>query len=338
MRLNVYAGLASFYIVRDQLDTGKADNPLGLPAEAYELAYVIQDHIFYSNGEMHYPAYPDDPFYQDFIESELPSDQFPNGGPTALAEFFGDIMLVNGVIWPKVDVEPREYRLRLLNGCDSRYLVIDFRLVESGAASVESGVALEYTIIGSDSGLGNPSVRRSPFVLEPGARYDIVLDMSQAMGKRIIMHNLGGDAPFGGAYGDSLTEEDVYEDRRTDRIMAFDVVEGYPVDMKLDLSLIPAFNGIPADNAIPRQVALFEGLDEFGRLQPVLGTKAMDSSDPNGLYPAYTWSGPTTEKPRLGTIEEWYILNFSAGRCRDSVTSRSKNRYISESLNENAFF
>jgi hypothetical protein len=144
-----------------------------------------------------------------------------------------------------------------------------------------------------------------------------VIDMSQAMGQRIVMHNLGGDAPFGGAFGYKLTEEDVFEDRRTDRIMAFDVVEGYPVDKRLDLSLIPAFNGIPADGAIPRQVALFEGVDEFGRLQPVLGTKASDSSDPNGLYPAYTWSGPTTEKPRLGTIEEWYILNFSTGRFGD---------------------
>lgn len=57
---------------------------------------------------------------------ELPKRKFPNGGPTIFAEFFGDIMLVNGKIWPKVNVDPREYRLRLLNGCDSRTLVIDF--------------------------------------------------------------------------------------------------------------------------------------------------------------------------------------------------------------------
>lgn len=41
-RLNVYAGLIGFYILRDSLDTGLEDNPLGLPAGPYELAYAIQ--------------------------------------------------------------------------------------------------------------------------------------------------------------------------------------------------------------------------------------------------------------------------------------------------------
>ena len=65
-------------------------------------------------GELFYPAYPGDPFYDDFITDEgviLPPDLFPGGGPTALAEFFGDHMVVNGLIWPREEVEPRNYRL-----------------------------------------------------------------------------------------------------------------------------------------------------------------------------------------------------------------------------------
>ena len=100
----------------------------------------------------------------------LPEDIFPGGGPTALAEFFGDFILVNGKIWPKANVEPREYRLRLLNGCDSRYLVVQFVMVPNAETTIDNAVALDYTIIGSDGGLGTPVKMSGPFVFEPGAR------------------------------------------------------------------------------------------------------------------------------------------------------------------------
>ena len=103
------------------MDTGKPDNPLKLPAFPYELAYAIQDRMFRNTGELFYPAFPGDPFYDDFITERRRCRPtiFPGGGPTALAEFFGDHMVVNGMIWPKADVEPRNYRMRLLNGTDS---------------------------------------------------------------------------------------------------------------------------------------------------------------------------------------------------------------------------
>ena len=100
----------------------------------------------------------------------LPEDQFPGGGPTALAEFFGDFMLVNGKIWPKADVEPCEYRLRLLNGCDSRYLVVQFVIVAADDTTLDNAVKIDYTIIGSDGGLGDPVKMIRPFVFEPGGR------------------------------------------------------------------------------------------------------------------------------------------------------------------------
>ncbi len=135
-RLNVYAGMAGFYIIRDDFDTGRPGNPLSLPAFPYEAAFAIQDRMFKDNGEFFYPAFPGDPFYADFITGEgavLPPGLFPDGGPTGLAEFFGDHMVVNGTIWPKMDVEPRNYRLRLLNGCDSRFLAVQFFEVPADA-------------------------------------------------------------------------------------------------------------------------------------------------------------------------------------------------------------
>ncbi|MGI9382489.1 MAG: multicopper oxidase domain-containing protein [Methyloligellaceae bacterium] len=314
-RLNVYAGLAGFYFVRDEYDTGLPDNPLGLPAFPYELAYAIQDRMFTRRGRLFYPSFPGDPFYDDFITGEgavLPPDLFPGGGPTALAEFFGDHMLVNGKIWPKENVEPRNYRMRLLNGSDSRFMVIRFRAVPLGATDLSlAGGPLSFHVIGSDQGLAASASETDTLVFEPGGRYDIVVDFSEPAlrGMRVIMENIGGDAPFGGDFGDALAPEDLFPDRQTDRIMAFDVVRPLDTDAAdaFDLSNIEFGPRVGEPTAPTRRVALFEGKDEFGRLQPLLGTVANDLSSAT----AFTWFQATTENPTLNSTEEWEIYNFT---------------------------
>lgn len=310
-RLNVYAGLAGFYFVRDGFDTGMPGNPLNLPAFPYELAYAIQDRMFTAKGALFYPAYPGEPFYDDFITGEgavLPPDLFPDGGPTGLAEFFGDHMVVNGKIWPKANVEPRNYRMRLLNGTDSRFMVVRFRAVAMGATDLSNaGAPLPFHVIGSDQGLASAAQQTDTLVFEPGSRYDIVFDFAQVpFNSRIIMENIGGDAPFGGDYGDALAPDDFFPDRQTDRIMAFDIV--VPLDTNVpDMFAATAISNdisTPA-TTITRKVALFEGKDEFGRLQPLLG--AYDGSE----WKALTWHAPTTETPDLNTTEVWEIYNFT---------------------------
>jgi spore coat protein A len=308
--LNVYAGLAGFYFVRDEFDTGLMGNPLGLPAFPYELAYAIQDRMFTDKGELFYPAFPGDPFYADFIDGEgavLDPDLFPGGGPTALAEFFGDHMVVNGKIWPKENVEPRNYRMRLLNGSDSRFMVIQFVAVNAGDTNfTNAGSPIPFWVIGSDQGLGTPA-QTDTLVFEPGGRYDIVFDFSSLANKRVIMKNLGGDAPFGGAFGNDLDPDDLFPDRQTDRIMAFDVVVPLSdVPDNFSGGNLPGYGGV-ANGATTRRVALFEGKDEFGRLQPLLGTVANDLSSAT----AYTWFQDTTENPDLNSTEEWEIYNFT---------------------------
>ena len=102
-RLNVFAGLAAAYIIRDQFDTGAEPNPIGIPGGAYEIPLVIQDRQFNADGTFLYPT------------SEF-------AGATWIGEYFGDVMLVNGKVWPFLNVEPRLYRLRILNGCNARIL------------------------------------------------------------------------------------------------------------------------------------------------------------------------------------------------------------------------
>jgi spore coat protein A, manganese oxidase len=125
-------------------------------------------------------------------------------------------MLVNGMIWPKTDVEPRHYRMRLLNGCDSRFLVTQFAAVNAGVTDPSVGTPLPFWVIGSDQGLGTPA-RTDTLVIEPGGRNDVVVDFSQVPpGSRVIMKNLRGDAPFGGAFGGDLAEEDLFPHQQTD--------------------------------------------------------------------------------------------------------------------------
>jgi FtsP/CotA-like multicopper oxidase with cupredoxin domain len=335
-RLNVYAGMAGFYIVRDDFDTGLAGNPMDLPAWPYEKAYAIQDRMFLNTGELFYPAFPGDPYYADFIDGEGAT---PPAGPSGLAEFFGDFMVVNGKIWPKEDVEPRNYRMRLLNGTDSRFMALQFFAAPAGSNDFTSATGpLEFAVIGSDQGLAATPTTVSTLVSEPGSRYDVIFDFGAYPGQRIIMKNIGGDEPFGG----DIPGPTIFE--CTDRVMAFDVQ--LPFDsgvsdvspMMDDSTAIFGYNiqPAPAETRV-RDVALFEGKDEFGRLQPLLGT-AEPATDHLGnpinwpVTPAYqqamlpdgtpsaltgqmegsiSWHSPASENPALGSTERWNIWNVT---------------------------
>jgi len=319
-RLNVYAGLAGFYIVRDHIDTGRRNNPLNLPYGKHELAYVIQDRMFKSNGELFYPAMPNDPAYDDFIDRSegvlLPEDKFPNGGPTVLAEFFGDHILVNGKIWPKTNVERRHYRLRLLNGCDSRFIAIRFRVASSPTATTinPTDELLPFWHIGGDQGLASQATEIKQLIIAPAERSDIIVDFSTVpFGSRIIMENIAGDAPFNGTLvtDSGFDPVDLFPNRQTDRIMAFDVTKRH--SRRADVfepTLISRYKGNKNSVDKVRKVALFEGKDEFGRLQPMLGvaepTKDMSGNLVNG---SLTWHQPITENPKLNSTEIWEIYN-----------------------------
>jgi FtsP/CotA-like multicopper oxidase with cupredoxin domain len=306
-RLNVYAGLAGFYLIRDEFDTGLTDNPRHLPAGDYEKAYAIQDRMFKTNGELFYPAYEGEPYYEDFIKGTNWDSRYP----TALAEFFGDFMLVNGKIWPKQVVEPCRYRLRLLNGCDSRFLVVKFMAVKMGSTDLKGKKEeLAYTIIGTDQGLLDKPISSVSSLLEPGARLDIVIDFDSYQGRRIIMVNEGGDEPFGG----DIPGPQVFAD--THLIMAFDVGDQSVTDGNPE----PSWEWDPEvlDPVTIHRVGLFEGLDEFERLMPLLGGETEEN-----IVETLTWSEDTTETCQLNQIEEWEIFNFSGDAVSYSSVSVS---------------
>jgi FtsP/CotA-like multicopper oxidase with cupredoxin domain len=204
-------------------------------------------------------------------------------------------------------------------------VVARFRPVDLHATDLSNaGAPLPFHVIGSDQGLATRSTQTDTLVIEPGGRYDIVIDFAQLnYGSRVILENIGGDAPFGGDFGAALEPGDFFPDRQTDRIMAFDVVvpkssvpdafDASVLEQSADSATLLGRNsrsGRRSSGTRRRRVALFEGTDEFGRLQPLLGTAEpeVDVSG-NSVTGAIAWHSPTTENPGLGTTEIWEIYN-----------------------------
>jgi spore coat protein A, manganese oxidase len=162
-RLNVFAGLAGGYLIRDRFDTGTEPNPVGIPGGAYEVPLVIQDRQINSDGTLNYPT------------STIP-------GVTWIGEYFGDVMLVNGKVWPYLNVEPRMYRFRILNGCNARIL----NLTVAG---------LPFWQIGADGGMWDRPVGTRHLVLAPAERADVVVDFRGFAGTTLLLKNDKPPAP-----------------------------------------------------------------------------------------------------------------------------------------------
>jgi spore coat protein A len=294
-RLNVYAGLAGFYILRDQVDTGLPGNPLELPANDpfapggpvfYEIPIVIQDRLFTVDGQLFFPTEPDE------LESGFPDPPTPS----ALPEFFGNIILVNGQAWPVLEVEPRKYRFRLLNGSDSRF----YNAWITSAASRRPHSRPPFIVIGTDDALLPEPVPVDQLTIGPGERYDVIVDFAEFPGHSLVVRN-NARSPF--------PKGDPVDPRSDGQIMAFRVGHSVTVpDSPLPTTLGPAIVP-PGPVATTRRLLLFEGVDRFGRLQPLLGTvkETGDADDGTQL-----WDDPITETPGLGDVEVWEIFNATA--------------------------
>jgi len=293
-RLNVYAGLAGFYLLRDDREDRLVQRGF-LPSGAYEVPLIIQDRSFYTDGSL---AYPDAPFIDPATGQASSLDPVTGEPvPSVVPEFFGDTILVNGKAWPVMDVEPRQYRLRMLNGSNSRFynMKFDWTKMKGGISRLKQ---LKFRQVGSDGGLLDEAVKLRALNLAPAERADIVVDFSDddLLGKTIILSN-NAATPFPmGAPVDPAT---------TGQIMAFRVVK--PLNTAVPdtrkprrlrrQAIVPL---TPTPGVAERELVLVENMDNLGRLMPLLGTSAA-----GGLQ----WSDPTTETPRLGTTEVWSIIN-----------------------------
>jgi spore coat protein A, manganese oxidase len=291
-RLNVYAGMAGFWIIRDDIE-----DSLNLPGPAprlddepgtsyYEIPLAIQDRTFNEDGSL---FYPDSREYFDGYDGPFIPETTVS--PIWNPEFFGNTMMVNGRTWPYLQVEPRLYRFRMLNGSNSRFLVLKFN------------TELAFNQIGTEGGLlpGAPVVL-DQLLLGPAERADVIVDFSQfEPGDEIILLNLGPDEPFSGLPLEPGTEANP---ETTGQVMQFRVVEltanGNPGEIPRSLPPIDRLESTLPARTVTLNEEMYEPADV--PVEALLGTNSSLSLD---------WGDEITERMTVGDIEIWNIVNLT---------------------------
>ena len=256
-RLNVYAGLAGFYLIRDS-----QERKLNLPKDSYEIPLLIQDRSFNPDGSLFYPRQPQPPV--------------PEIDPCITPGVDGNTILVNGKVWPYLEVEPRKYRFRVLNGSNHRFYRMKF------------DQELPIYQIGTDGGFLSAPVKLDGLLLAPAERADVIVDFSGYKEQHLILRN-DAPAPFpSGAPVDPAT---------TGQIMEFRVV--LPLRNQ-DTSCLPEYlcpvTPIPESLVkVRRDLSMVVQRDQYGRLVFLLDGKS--------------WHDPVTEEPKRGVVEVWNLIN-----------------------------
>jgi FtsP/CotA-like multicopper oxidase with cupredoxin domain len=326
-RLNVYAGPAGFYVIRggpdgdkavlDSRDGSVAVFPGPAPKEGdrfpsnktyYEIPVAIQDRSFNSDGSLFYPD--SRAFFDGLVEDYIPSGSF---SPIWNPEFFGDMIMVNGNTWPFQTVEQRRYRFRFLNGCQSRFLVLDFDRIPG----------VEVWAVGNEGGfLAAPvnltAANNNQLLMGLAERADLIVDFTQVPVGSYVLGNLGPDEPFGGGEPGEPPDGDfdAADPATTGQVLQFRVVPAVAPDP----STPPRFLRLPPLAPLPvesrtRPLALVEksdlgrdaeGDEVDGPVEALLGTVV------DGVTVERPWMDPVTENPGVGDTEVWEFYNTTA--------------------------
>ncbi|MFT4946466.1 MAG: spore coat protein A [Natronomonas sp.] len=281
-RLNVYAGLAGFYLLRND-----HERSLDLPSGEYEIPLVFQDRKFNEDGSMYYPT-------GENLETdgELPD-------PSIVPQFYGDVSTVNGKAWPRLSVEPRQYRFRMLNGANSRYY--RFKLVGYDEDAGEIGAdGPAFVQIGTDGGLfSEPVEHDGRLELGSAQRADVLVDFSEHAGETLLLHN---DAP---ARYRGQSRADADEVEPLPELMLIDVADDgsgeESTQVPETLTRMPELSLDEVDNE--RYLPLLQNTDEYGRTLFLLGSEGDQSG--------HKLTDPATETPSVGDTELWSIPNFT---------------------------
>ena len=248
-RLNVYAGLLGTFFIRDA-----AEDALNLPKGKYEVPLILYDRLLTRDAQLLYPVSPD------------PQSPW-------VPEIFGNAILVNGKLFPCLDVEPRKYRFRVLNASNARTYhlsLVDNTAVDNAA---NNHAAAPFHQIGTDQGLLAAPVPLANLEISPGERADLIVDFSELRGAHLILKN------------DAFV------------VMQFRVSSARATDTSSLPSSLRPVPKIPESQAIQtRLLTLDEYVNKSGN--PVML-----------LLNATHWKAPITEKPVLGSTEIWTLIN-----------------------------
>jgi len=324
-RLNVYTGPAGFFLLRGGaggdgkiVDT-RTGQPAVLPGPApqygatrtshcRDIPLAIQDRSFNSDGSLFYPDTR--AFFDDQTGPYIPDSDTP---PIWNPEFFGNTLIVNGRTWPYQQVERRRYRFRVLNGCQSRFLILDFGDLP--------GVSVWQ--IGNEGGLLPAPVdlttqHGNRLLVIPAERADLIVDFTGVPAGSYPLRNVGPDEPYGG--GVPGTDFEPADPATTGVVLQFRVVAA----TEADPTTPPWYLGLPPVPALPaasvtRRLALLEHGHDGGPTAALLGTvrESMDAAAAEwdgtgtGHAVAEMWMDPVTANPAVGATEVWEIYNMT---------------------------
>jgi len=330
-RLNVYAGPAGFFIIRGgpEGDGAVIDSRTGTPAVLpgpapkendkfppnktyYEIPIAVQDRSFNTDGSLFYPDTR--AFFDGITGPYIPeTDISPIWNP----EFFGNTIMVNGNTWPFLNVEQRRYRFRFLNGCDARFLILDFANI----------TGVQVWMIGNEGGfLAAPvnmtAANANRILMGPAERADVIVDFTNVPVGNYVLNNVGPDEPFKGfnpngtlADGEGGALEPA-DSTSTGQVMQFRVGPA----LAPDPTTPPQFLVLPAITPVPpatvtRPLALLEEMSMYFADAPaetLLGTVDGNPNLAPGVWTKRMWSEDVTENPTVGATEVWEFYNATA--------------------------
>ena len=293
--------------------------------------------MFDTNGQLLYPdgTGQNSSYYTDHPELDVdPEPAGLNGSPPNPGthpfwnpEFFGDIMVVNGKSWPFLDVEPRRYRFRLVDGCNARFLNMQF--ADAGL----NPVSVPVYVIGTDGGLLDKPILVKDIFMAPGERLDIIIDFAAFKGQSLILTNDANSPYPDGLAVDSFTNG---------QIMKFNVGKSKATDHSFDPAA-PHASLRGKMNQPPKIVRLADGMGDIASgvkidQRRILVLKEFSPPDGDGPevvlvnntgwlgirptgtdpmtgdpIPDFTKVGPNylSELPAVGSTEQWDIINLT---------------------------
>jgi FtsP/CotA-like multicopper oxidase with cupredoxin domain len=260
------SGLLGFYMLREAKNDNRNNyGHMDLPTSKYEYPIIIQDCSFYTDGSYISPL-------QKTNTSDTKTTLVSEG------RYFGDTIMVNGKVWPNLDVERRQYRFYILNGSNSRF----FNLKLSND--------MNFTVIGGDGGLLPSPVNSNAILLGPGERTDVLIDFSRLpTGSKIILKN-DANAPY--PFGDSPDIE------TTGQILRFNIPECEAISispMKLPDKLCDQ-PSMPLN--LRQRVRIISDDIESTENPIILDRQIYDST--------------ITIEPKIKSTEEWCFVNLTS--------------------------
>jgi spore coat protein A, manganese oxidase len=271
-RLNVVAGLAGFYLIRDPRN---GVDPL-MPSGKYEMPLVVQDRIFATDGSLYFPT----------------NSGVPTIHPYWMSEFVGNVIMVNGKAWPNMNVDRGIYRFRLLDGSNSRFYDFHF----------SNGMSFQQ--IGTDGGYLKAPFSTTSILMAPAERADILVDFSNlAPGTKIQLMN---DA------GDPYPEGDPADPATVGTIMQFTVgtttgIQSLNLPSVLNQTLAGTYPTLPSPSKT-RILPLVELTDNSALMNPIIGL--LDGQTYDAPVSEIPTVGSTEEWTFVNTTEDTHPIHL----------------------------